>query len=43
VAPGDTEAALSHLRAAGEAAFRIGQLVPANGEAEVTLQGTLGL
>jgi phosphoribosylformylglycinamidine cyclo-ligase len=43
VAADQTEAALSHLRAAGEAAFRIGQLVPANGEAEVTLQGTLGL
>ena len=43
VAAADAEAALSHLRASGEAAFRIGQLVPATGEAEVILQGTLGL
>ncbi len=43
VAADQAEAALSHLRAAGEAAFCIGTLVPASGEAEVIMQGTLGL
>ena len=43
VAEGDADAVLSHLNAAGEAAFRVGRLIPATGEAEVTMQGSLGL
>ncbi len=37
------DAALAQLTEAGEAAFRVGQLVPATGEAEVILQGHLAL
>lgn len=44
VAAEHAEAALLQFQAAGEAAFRIGQLVPATaGGVEVTLQGALGL
>ncbi|MDB5412454.1 MAG: purM [Rubritepida sp.] len=43
VAPADEAAALAMLREAGEAAFRVGQLVAASGEAEVAMQGSLAL
>ncbi|WP_431305733.1 phosphoribosylformylglycinamidine cyclo-ligase [Sediminicoccus sp. BL-A-41-H5] len=43
VAEADAETVLSHLTASGEAAFRVGRLVAATGEAEVTMQGSLGL
>lgn len=41
VAAGDADAALSHLHASGEAAFRIGRLV--TGDDGVVMQGMLGL
>jgi len=43
VAAEHADAALAQLTEAGEAAFRVGQLVPATGEAEVILQGHLAL